>query len=107
MIDREKVMQRHIHNLKKSAGLHGNGSIKYEYIYTAEELEDAMLKRMDDLGYPLRVEPKRDRFVMNKSALKDAIIKASEKALNEFQHQIFVFVKNDVGDMLEREAYVI
>ena len=107
MIDKETAMQRHAHNLKKSAGLHGNNSVRYEYILTVDQLEDAMLKSVDDLNYPLRKEVKRDRYVLNKQALRDAIIKGSEKALNDYQHQIFVFLQNDVNKLIERNAFTI
>ena len=40
-------------------------------------------------------------------ALKEAIVKGSEKALNDFQHQIFVFLQNDVNKLIERNAFNI
>ena len=107
MIDKDIAMQRHAHNLKKSAGLHGNNSVRYEYILTVDQLEDAMLKSVDDLNYPLRKEVKRDRYVLNSKALREAIIKGSEMALNEYQHQIYVFLQNDVNKLIERNAFTI
>ena len=43
---------------------------------------------MDDLGYELKVEPKRDRYVMNKQVLEKTLIEASTRALQEMQEDI-------------------
>ena len=84
----DKIMAQHQRNIKKQLGQSGNGSIKYEYIVSRDELIDSYIHRMDDLGYPLRVEPKRDRYVVNKQALEKALIEASTQALNEIQADI-------------------
>ena len=101
---KNKRMQRHIHNLKKSAGLPGNGMIKYEYIYTKDQLQDDYLKRMDDLGYPLRVEPKRDRYVMNSKALEKALEETAVNVLKEIEDELNDFVEKEVFDVITREA---
>ena len=107
MTDAKAYAQRHQRNLKKRAGLAGNGSIKYEYILSQEDLTNAYLTRMDDLGYALKVEPKRDRFVINKEVMRKAIEQATTQALKEFSQQIYVFLNNDVNDLIERNAYSI
>ncbi|MBR4461304.1 MAG: hypothetical protein IKS51_01815 [Erysipelotrichaceae bacterium] len=81
-------MAHHQHNLKKQLGQSGNGTIKYEYITSREELIDSYIHRLDDLGYPLRIEPKRDRYIFNKQALEKTLIEASTQALNEIQTDI-------------------
>ena len=106
-MDYNVAMQRHVHNLKKSANLHGNNSVRYEYLLTTEQLYDTMNKQIADLNYPLRVESKRDRYVVNTAALREAINKASAQVLNEYQHEIFVFLENDVNQMIEASAYEI
>ena len=83
-----ELMAHHIRSIKKQLGQSGNGSVKYEYIVSREELIDSYIHRLDDLGYPLRVEPKRDRYVVNKSALEKVLIEASTKALNGIQDDI-------------------
>ena len=97
--------ERHIHNLKKSAGLSGNGTIKYEYILSKDQLYDAYLKRMDDLGYPLKVEPKRDRYVMNSKVLKKAFEDATTKALKQLEDEIYNFVDKEVMNVIDHETY--
>ena len=97
-------MRRHIHNLKKSAGLPGNGSVRYEYILTNNQLMDSYLKRMNDLEYPLRVEPKRDRYVMNKQALEKAFNQAYTQALTEFEEDVTKFVEEQVMSMIQQET---
>ena len=84
----KQLMAQHHRNIKKQLGQLGNGNIKYEYIVSREELIDSYIHRLDDLGYPLRVEPKRDRYVLNKSSLEKVLSEASTKALNEIQADI-------------------
>ena len=96
--------ERHIHNLKKSAGLSGNGTIKYEYILSKDQLYDAYLKRMDDLGYPLKVEPKRDRYVMNSKVLKKAFEDATTKALEQLENEIYNFIDKEVLKVIDQET---
>lgn len=100
-------MQRHIHNMKKSAGLSGNGAVRYEYILDEKQLVDTYLKRMDDLGYPLRVEPKRDRFVMNSKALQKTFEDAIAKTFQQFEKELYDFVYNDVMEVIEQETYIL
>lgn len=102
--DYEAIMQEHIHKLKKSAGLAGNGSIKYEYILSKDELLDSYLNRLDDLGYPLRVEPKRDRYVMNSAALKKAFEDAATKTIQQLELEIIDFVDKGVMELINIET---
>ena len=106
-MDKEVQMQKHIYNIKKSANLYGNNSVKYEYILTAEELYDRMNNQIADLNYPLRKEVKRDRYVVNTKALRDSIVKATAQVLNEYQHEMYVFINNDVNKLIEKNAYDI
>lgn len=103
----KQLMAHHQRNIKKQLGQSGNGSIRYEYIISRDELIDSYIHRLDDLGYPLRVEPKRDRYVFNKSALEKVLIEASTKALNEIQDDIVKFVNEEVSQMIEESAYEI
>ena len=41
-----------------------------------------------DLSYPLRKEVKRDRFVLNSEAMREAIQNATEIALNQMEKEI-------------------
>lgn len=43
---------------------------------------------MDDLGYGLKVESRRDRYVMNKQVLEKTLIEASTRAFQEMQEDI-------------------
>lgn len=97
-------MRRHTYNLKKSAGLIGNGMVKYEHILTKDQLFDAYLKKMNDLSYPLRVEPKRDRYVMNSVALKKAYEDATIQALKQIEDELNTFVEKEVLKMVEQEV---
>lgn len=103
----EQFMAHHQRNLKKQLGKNGNWTTKYEYIVSRDELIESYIHRMDDLGYPLRVEPKRDRYVVNKQALEKALIEASTQALNQIQEDIIHWVEQDVSQMIEESAYDI
>lgn len=65
---------------------------------------DASLQN-PDLPYPLRREVKRDRIVINSKALREAINYATEKALKDYEHSLFVFLQNEVNPLIERSAY--
>ena len=60
---------------------------------------------MDDLGYPLRVEPKRDRIILNRQGLKKVMEKLITKELLTFEKEIMSFVNNDVTKVIEGQAY--
>lgn len=84
----KQLMAQHHRNIKKQLGQSGNGSIKYEYIASREELIDSYIHRLADLDYGLKVEPRRDRYVMNKQELEKTLVEASTQALNEIQADI-------------------
>ena len=98
---------QHTFNLKKSAGLLDTNIAKYEYILSWEQLVNSTLNQNYDLHYPLRKEIKRDRYIVNTEALREAINKASTQVLNEYQHEIYVFLQNDVTKVIESNAYAI
>ena len=104
MIDRDVAMQRHVRNLKRSVGLAGNGSARYEYIKSTEQLMDTYLSKMDDLGYPLKTEPKRDRYVMNTQVMEKAMEQAVEQALKEIEDEVIEFLEKEVMVILENET---
>ena len=60
---------------------------------------------MDDLGYPLRVEPKRDRIILNRQGLKKAMAELITKELLTFEKEIMSFIDNDVTKVIEGQAY--
>lgn len=97
---KQNYTNKHIEMLKRSAGLKTNGT-KYEYITTRDEMIDSFIRRMDDLGYPLRVEPKRDRYVLNKKSLEKAIIDITIKEISKIENEIVKWINTDVSDMIE------
>ena len=98
----KNLMEHHIAQMKKTVGLKGDGT-KYEFITSQDELINSYLHRMDDLGYPLRVEPKRDRYVVNKKTLEDALIYASNETLKRMDKEINDWIINDVKKKIEVE----
>jgi len=74
---------------------------QYEHITTKDELIDSYLHRMDDLGYPLRVEPKRDRYVLNKKGLEKAIDKVVSETFKEMDKEVNEWIKTGVIPLME------
>ena len=96
----DDYVKRHINNIKIAGGYKPN-TAKYEFITSQNELIDSYMHRMDDLGYPLRVEPKRDRYVVNKKALQDALEHATVEALKQMDKEITQWIETDVSYLIE------
>ena len=99
--DINSYVKKHKRDISIMGGGDGKTSSKYEFITSQNELIDSYLHRMDDLGYPLRVEPKRDRYVVNKKALQEALEKATVLALKQMDKEITEFMYTEVRAMLE------
>ena len=100
--DIDSVTTHHQNNIKRALNQRTSSNyVRYEYITSQNELIDSYLHRMDDLGYPLRVEPKRDRYVVNKKALQDALENATIQALKQMDKEITNFMYTEVRAMLE------
>ena len=98
--DNESLMNHHIRNLKNAVGQRANHT-KYDFIVSQNELVDSYLHRMDDLGYPLRVESKRDRYVVNRNALQDALEHATVEAIKQMDKEITQWIDTDVSYLVE------
>ena len=102
MIDIEEYRDRHIRQMKRAFNSangesnDGDGSFKYDFILNNDDLINSYLRTMADLRYPLRVEPKRDRYVVNKQALKQALEKACEKTTKNFERQLHEYIDRDI-----------
>ena len=104
MIDRETAIRNHQRNIDVALGRRGNKYTNYEWIVDKDDLLNSYLHRMDDLGYPLRVEPKRDRYVVNKKALQDALEHATVEALKQMNKEINEWINTDVRNCIEFTA---
>ena len=98
--------QRHIINAKHSfENWASQGKIQYKYIVSNEQLIDNMLSGGgSDLGYPLRKEVKRDRFVLNSEAMRKAIQDATEIALSQMEKEIIDWLQKDLTVIVEQTA---
>lgn len=100
MVDLELLQQRHATNLKKSGGLSGTGAIKYEYILTREQLLDSYLKQANELGYPLRKEVKRNRYVLTSDSLEETLQQAIEFYLKDIEKGLNKTINNDITNAI-------
>ena len=92
--------RRHVNNLRKTLPDEAKQGPEYQYIITHEQLMDRILLGLDDDGYPMRVEPKRDRFVMNSKAMEKAIDKIVKDTLNEISGEVVAWIQTDVRDYI-------
>ena len=60
--------------------------------------------KMDDLGYPLRVEPKRDRIILNKASFKKAVQEITIREILKAEKEIIKFINEDVSRVIEGQA---
>ena len=75
--------------------------IKYEYIKSWQDYKESLMRNMDDLGYPLRKEVKRNRYVLNASGFEQALNKAIEQAVKEQAESITKWIDTEVMIMIE------
>ncbi|MBR0419445.1 MAG: hypothetical protein IJI66_09770 [Erysipelotrichaceae bacterium] len=59
---------------------------------------------MDDLGYPLRAEPKRDRLILNTKSFKKACQAITIRQLTKHEKEIIKFINEDVSKVIEGQA---
>ena len=99
------MMERHIDNLRRSAGLTSNGSYyRYDYIVDQSQLVSAFLRSRNNLGYPLRMQAryKDDRFIYTGDALEKDIAVAVAEAMKKAEGQLREAIIQDVIPDLER-----
>ena len=59
---------------------------------------------MDDLGYPLRAELKRDRLILNTKSFKKAIQQITIREILKAEKEIIKFINEDVSKIIEGQA---
>ncbi len=59
---------------------------------------------MSDLNYPLQKKKKRDRYVLNKEGLEQAINKAVKETLEQMSKEIDQWINQDVILLIEESA---
>lgn len=76
-----------------------NDNLKYNPIYTYDDLKRYWVRRSADLGYPLTVEAKykRDRYIMNKEAMNKVFNEISNKVLLQHETELFAFYNNVIS----------
>ncbi len=59
---------------------------------------------MDDLGYPLRVEPKRNRIILNTLSFKKTVQQITIREILKVEKEIVKFINEDVSKIIEGQA---
>ncbi len=59
---------------------------------------------MDDLGYPLRVEPKRNRLILNTLSFRKVIQDITIREIMKAETEIIKFIDEDVSKVIEGQA---
>ena len=76
-------------------------TISYKDIKTWREYKESLMHNMDDLGYPLRKEVKRNRYVLNARGFDEAVEKAVEQAVKQETEAITKWIDTEVLEMVE------
>ena len=76
-------------------------TICYNDIKTWKEYKESLMQNMDDLGYPLRKEVKRNRYVLNARGFEEAVEKAVEQAVKQETEAITKWIDTEVLAMAE------
>ena len=91
----KKALNNHLGNLSRSAGLNGATS-SYEYILSQNDLQNAWVKAHTDLGYPLKKESARDRYLIyNRQGLENEINKVLTELIQNDLETIVQLIKED------------
>lgn len=84
----------HIGNLSRLAG---HPVTRYEYMLSGDDIMNAWAKAHADLGYPLRKESARDRFLIYNS-------KGLEKEINEIITELIINSEKILIEMLREDT---
>ena len=76
-------------------------TISYKDIKTWREYKESLMHNMDDLGYPLRKEVKRNRYVLNARGFEEPVEKAVEQAVKQETEAITKWIDTEVLEMVE------
>ena len=76
-------------------------TICYNDLKTWKEYKESLMQNMDDLGYPLRKEVKRNRYVLNARGFEEAVEKAVEQAVKQETEAITKWIDTEVLAMAE------
>lgn len=94
-----QIAKQHIAQVMHAYG--DKNSLTYQFVVSKDDLLNFYLSRMDDLGYPLRAEPKRDRFVLNTKAMKQVMEEAINKTMTEMEDELYIWVQEDITRQIE------
>lgn len=99
----KQLMGNHLKNMKVSTR-RSDESIEYHSIMTYEDYKASLIEGMSDLGYPLRKEVKRDRFVLNSEGMRQTMEIATRRALEWHEEEIYAFLRNEVKQEIVRST---
>ena len=76
----------------------------YTKIMTWQEYKQSLVENMADLGYPLRKEVKRDRYVLNKEGLELVINKAVKETTEQMSKEVDIWINQGVIPLIEESV---
>lgn len=91
----KQIFNQHQQMLRKSNGIGGNGG-KYEFILTHNDLMRAYFEKRKDLSYDLKMERKRDRILLNASALEKELTRICDNVIKNASKEISELIANDI-----------
>lgn len=91
----KQMFNQHQQMLRKSNGIGGNGG-KYEFILTHNDLIRAYFEKRKDLAYDLKMERKRDRILLNATALEKELTRICNNVISKASKEISELIANDI-----------
>ena len=93
-MDTNSIMQNHIGNLHRAVGTDGSG--KYSYILSSNDLLKSYYNSKKDLAYSLRKEVKRDRYIYNAEGLQKDIFNLVNDVLQDVEKPLANMIAFDI-----------
>lgn len=94
-MNRKQMFNQHQEMLRKSNGIGGNGG-KYEFILSHNDLMRAYFEKRKDLSYDLKMERKRDRILLNATALEKELTRICNNVISKASKEISELIANDI-----------
>lgn len=95
----ENVMKRHLNNISRQVG---HPVTRYEYILSQNDLTNAWVQAHADLGYPLKKESYRDRYLIyNKKGLEAEINKIITALIVDNEKILINLIREDTTETVQ------
>ena len=94
----KRMFNQHQKMLNQANGIRANSgnNSKYEFILTHNDLMRAYFEKRKDLSYDLKMERKRDRILLNATALEKELTRICDNVIKNASKEISELIANDI-----------